>query len=205
MTTTTRFISALTTALGGLSPVRRASVVFVAVVVLAGIVTTPPVLASDDPIVRVRDDNGLYHVATTFAVSAPIEVVRTVLTDYEHIPEFLPDVKSSRVRERHPGRTVVEQEAVARVLVFSRRIHLTLEVVESPGRIQFRDICGKSFVSYEGSWVLEAHGGTTTITYSLSARPSSDVPAMIVRRLFSRDVEKTIALLRREMISRLAR
>lgn len=201
MTTTTRFIGALMTALGGLSPVRRA---FVASVVVALVTCATPAFlaASDDPVIRVVDVNGLYRVATTFVVKAPADVAKAVLTDYERIPEFMSDVKLSRVRERHDNRLIVEQEAVARLLFFSRRIHLALEVTEAPGRIQFRDICGKSFVSYEGSWDIAPNGAATTITYTLSARPTSEVPAMIVKRLFSRDVEKTIEQLRAEMTRR---
>jgi hypothetical protein len=53
-----------------------------------------------------------------------------VLTDDEDMPRFMPDVRRSTVLERVDGRTVVQQEAVARVMMFSKRIHLVPEVHE---------------------------------------------------------------------------
>ena len=73
----------------------------------------------------------------------------------------MPDVRSSRVVERAPAAIVVEQEAVARVFFFSKRVHLVLEVHAEPGRIRFRDRCGQSFTRYEG--VVDAvRRGTAT-------------------------------------------
>ena len=60
-------------------------------------------------------------------------VALAVLTDYEQIPRFLPDIKTSVVRERAPGRVVVEQEAVAHMLMFSKRVRLLLEITGDAG------------------------------------------------------------------------
>jgi ribosome-associated toxin RatA of RatAB toxin-antitoxin module len=201
MTTTSRLIVLLQT-LGGCSYTRRAFACLAVILVCA---SSTALAGGDDPVVRVTDRDGGYQVSTSFTVHHQADLVRAVLTDYARIPDFMPDVKVSRVRERSADRVVVEQEAVAKLLFFSRRIHLVLEILESPGRIEFRDICGKSFVSYLGSWRIEPNGASTKVTYELSARPTAEVPGMIVRRLFSRDVEKTIEQLRREMAARSAR
>ena len=62
-----------------------------------------------------------------FLVDQPPSVVLAVLTDYEHIPRFMPDVRTSIVRSEAIGRAVVEQEAVSGVMMFSKRVHLVLE------------------------------------------------------------------------------
>lgn len=204
MATTTRVIVILLQTLGGCSPARRAFVAGVFVAVAAGVVPAVVFGAVDDPSVTVVEKGGVYHVATTFLVPQTPGLVTTVLTDYEHIPDFMSDVKVSRVLERGGGRTVVEQEAAARFLFFSRRVHLALEIVETPGHIHFRDICGRSFVQYEGGWHIEAEGTRSRVTYELSAQPTDDVPAVIVRRLLARDVQRTIEQLSREMARRAA-
>ena len=61
-------------------------------------------------------------------------VAHDVLTDYEAIPRFMPDVQSSRIVERGAASIVVEQEAVARVLFFSKRIHLRARSAGRAGR-----------------------------------------------------------------------
>ena len=159
--------------------------------------------AAADPQVDVHDENGAYVVAATFRVSQPASTAVAVLTDYEHIPRFMPDVRTSRVLERSDGLTVVEQEAVAKVMLFSKRIHLVLEVSEQPGEIRFRDRCGKSFDRYEGVWTITESGdGQTTIAYRLTARPSFNVPEFLLKRLLKRDATEMIRQLQTEMAAR---
>lgn len=56
---------------------------------------------------------------------------------------------ASTVLGRTAAYTVIEQEALARFMMFSKRIHLVLEVREHAGTIRFRDRCGQSFSRYE--------------------------------------------------------
>ena len=123
----------------------------------------------------------------------------TVLTDYEQIPRFMPDVRTSIVRERGAGRAVVEQEAVSGMMMFSKRVHLVLEIAEQPDALIFRDRCGRSFVRYEGAWRLSHQDGRTAITYELTAEPSFDVPGFLLKRLLRRDSGEMIEHLRREV------
>jgi ribosome-associated toxin RatA of RatAB toxin-antitoxin module len=125
-----------------------------------------------------------------------------VLTDYDNIPHFMPDVRSSRVLERREGAVRVEQEAVSRFLLFSKRIHLVLDIEEGADVIRFRDRCNDSFESYEGSWTIKALPGGTEVTYELSARPAFSVPGVVIRKLLNRDATVMIGRLRKEIASR---
>jgi ribosome-associated toxin RatA of RatAB toxin-antitoxin module len=150
--------------------------------------------------VTVREQDGVYHVAATFSVAQSAPVVFDVLTGYEQIPRYMPDVRSSRVIERSDGRAVVEQEAVARVMMFSKRVHLLLDVREEPRVIRFRDRCGRSFDHYEGAWTLTAAGiDRVDVRYELAAKPSFDVPEFLLKRLLKRDAQEMIRRLRDEM------
>jgi ribosome-associated toxin RatA of RatAB toxin-antitoxin module len=150
--------------------------------------------------VAVREKDGIYHVAATFTVAQTVPVVFAVLTGYEQIPRYMPDVRSSRVIERSEGHAVVEQEAVARVMMFSKRVHLVLDVREESQSIRFRDRCGKSFDHYEGAWTLAAKSPERVeIRYELAAKPSFDVPEFLLKRLFKRDAQEMIRRLQDEM------
>ena len=37
-------------------------------------------------------------------------------------------------------------------MMFSKRVHLVLDVEDGGATIRFNDTCGKSFEHYEGSW-----------------------------------------------------
>ena len=50
--------------------------------------------------VDVSEANGVYRVAASFAVSQSAEDVMAVLTNFERIPLYVPDMEISRVVER---------------------------------------------------------------------------------------------------------
>jgi ribosome-associated toxin RatA of RatAB toxin-antitoxin module len=159
-------------------------------------------VAAPEPQVTVREDAGVYTVSATFTVAEPASTAVAVLTDYEQIPRFMPDIRRSSVLERSEQMTVVEQEAVARLMMFSKRIHLILEVHNAAGVIRFRDRCGKSFARYEGGWTITENDGQAAIAYELTAKPSFDVPEFLLKRLLKRDAMQMIERLQAEMAAR---
>lgn len=152
--------------------------------------------------VTVEEAQGTYAVAAQFEVPQPPSHALAVLTDYEHIPRFMPGVRTSIVRERSAGRVVVEQEAVSRMMMFSKRIHLLLEVREEGDTLRFRDAAGHSFSTYEGTWHLSELSGRTVVTYELRAKPNFDVPGFLLGRLLRRDARQMIDSLRAEIAAR---
>jgi ribosome-associated toxin RatA of RatAB toxin-antitoxin module len=152
--------------------------------------------------VLVAEERGVYSVKATFTVPQSAETVLAVLTDYAAIPQFMPQVRTSIVREQAAGRVVVEQEAVARFLMFSRRIHLILQVNEAPSAITFADLCGRSFHQYAGTWEFERVNGLTRVRYTLTAKPAFAVPELLLGRLLKRDANQMVAGLQREIARR---
>jgi ribosome-associated toxin RatA of RatAB toxin-antitoxin module len=150
----------------------------------------------------VREEKGVYTVVAHFLVDQPPSVALSVLTDYEQIPRFMPDVRTSIVRERGTGWAVVEQEAVSAFMMFSKRVHLVLDIEEQPDALIFRDRCARSFIRYEGAWHLSHHDGQTAITYELTAEPSFEVPEWMLKRLLRRDSGEMIERLQREIAAR---
>jgi ribosome-associated toxin RatA of RatAB toxin-antitoxin module len=173
-------------------------------VVLFGAAASHVLVAATDPEsdVTVREERGVYSVIARFDIPHPPSVAFAVLTDYERIPRFMPGVVSSSVWERSPGRVLVEQEAVSQMLMFSKRVHLLLEVHEAPEHIRFRDVAGRSFSSYEGAWRLTQEDGRTVVSYELRADPSFEVPEFLLKRLLRRDARRMIERLRGEMTAR---
>jgi ribosome-associated toxin RatA of RatAB toxin-antitoxin module len=183
---------------GGRAGARQPSLA-VALLMLSTVVTASGPASST---ATVREEHGLYRVAASFSTSQPVGVVHAVLTDYEQIPRFMPDVRTSRIVERTDTHTLVEQEAVARVLFFSKRVRLVLEVREEPSTIRFRDRSGDSFKRYEGGWTLREQDGQTFIVYELTAEPAFDVPEFLLVRLLRRDADRMIERLQGEMLAR---
>ena len=173
--------------------IRHAARAAAAALALVSTVAAPAAAAPQgEPVVAVSEHAGTYTVAATFIVPQDSSFVTAALTDYPQIPRFMPEVRASTVLERGDDHAVVEQEAVARFMMFSKRVHLVLEVQEARGTIRFRDRCGMSFAQYEGRWTLAAKDGVTHVTYELSAKPNFDVPEFLLKRLLKRDATNMI-------------
>jgi hypothetical protein len=186
---------------GGRRGVRRL-LTLAAVILQSAFTGVTPASAQARPDVTVHESGGIYRVAATFSVPQPAAVAMEVLADYGEIPRFMPDVRTSTVLERADNYAVVEQEAVAKFLMFSKRVHLVLEVHQAPGSLRFRDRCGNSFSSYEGRWTVTEVDGRTHIAYALTARPAFEVPEFVLRRLLKRDSTRMIRLLTAEIAAR---
>ena len=189
-------------AAGGLPRARRLFIAAVVVVGVFGSDADVTAVGQQAAAVTVDEEDGVYRVEARFAVPQPASTVFAVLTDYDQIPRFMPDVRRSTVLERGSGRAVVEQEANPRFMMFARRVHLVLEVIEEPAAIRFRDLCGRSFSRYEGSWQIDADGKGAAIVYRLDAKPSFDVPEFLLKRLLGRDARQMIERLRLEIAAR---
>ena len=190
-------------------PARRAHAGRLMAAVVAGacvFLLGAPLAATVDPLtapqVTVQETAGVYAVTARFEVPQAASVTLAVLSDYEQIPRFMPDVRKSVIVERGPKRLLVEQEAVSQFMMFSKTVHLLLEVTEEANSIRFVDRSGRSFESYQGAWHALPKNGGTTITYELRARPGFDVPEFILKRLLKRDSAEMINRLRREFAAR---
>lgn len=184
-------------ATAGRNSVRR-FLLAAATIVMAGSM----VIAGNETRVAVTEADGVYTVSAAFAVTEPPDAVMAVLTDYTRIPDYMPDVEISRVLERTSSGALIEQQAVSKFMMFSKRIHLVLDVQEGVDEVTFRDRCGKSFLAYEGSWSVSQHDSVTVVDYHLSARPSFEVPAFVLKRLLKRDASDQIDRIRGEIAAR---
>ncbi len=162
----------------------------------------PAAAQAPAPSASVREERGLYAVSAEFSVAGSPELALATLSDYDNIPRFMPAVKRSRIVERSDEHVVVEQEAVASFMMFSRRIHLVLDVKQQPGMIHFTDRCGRSFERYEGTWTVAERAGITVIVYRLTAKPAFDVPSFLLKRLLKRDAVEMIEHLQKEIADR---
>jgi ribosome-associated toxin RatA of RatAB toxin-antitoxin module len=192
---------------GGRPCVRR--ILISGLLTLAGLIPVARLNATDAPAsapaVTVREEGGVYSVAARFEVPQSPVLALAVLTDYEQIPRFMPGVETSIVLERAGRLVIVEQEAVSHLMMFSKRVHLVLEITEGVDTLIFRDRSGRSFARYEGAWRLCEENGHTQIQYELTAQPSFDVPQFLLKRLLRRDAGQMIEGLRREIVERSAR
>lgn len=120
------------------------------------------------------------------------EQVWQVLTDYDALADFIPNLAKSQ-RVPHPnGGIRIEQVGVQKVvfLDFSARVVLDMEE-DFPQEIRFSMVEG-DFRAFSGSWQLKEwsvdNQSGTTLTYTVLVWPKRTMPIAAVQRRISSDL-----------------
>lgn len=146
-----------------------------------------------------------YQARGSFVVAATAAAAWEAIADYAAIPRIAPSVKVSRIVSRDGGKVMVEQEAVAAFLFFSKRIHLLLEIVESPpGEVKFRDTARREFTHYEGFWTIEEAGDGVRVSYGIDVERGFSAPDFLAKRFFKKQAESLMDSMREEILRRAA-
>jgi ribosome-associated toxin RatA of RatAB toxin-antitoxin module len=137
-------------------------------------------------------------------VLIPVErqQVWQVLTDYDHLAEFIPNLVESRVIGRENGRTLVRQVGSQKVLFaqFSAAVVLAIEEI-FPQQLRFQKTQG-DFLIFEGFWDLadwSAH--QTLLTYHLQVKPPRRMPVGLVERRICQDLALNLQAIRERCLS----
>lgn len=100
------------------------------------------------------------YVETTIAIAAPARVVYELAKDQERFPQYMPDVETVRVLERHAGYIVTRWKT----LVEEAPIEWTEEDRFNDGALQidYKLIEG-DLDKFEGSWTFDERDGLTHV------------------------------------------
>lgn len=141
------------------------------------------------------DRNKVYQVAASGTVTATPAVVWRLLTDYDHLADYVPNLKSVRVVSRSGDMVIVEQQGTARFLFFRQTVRLVVQVHErAPNRIDISLIEGDMKV-YRASWELIplAGDGGTSIVYNATIEPKFAVPGIVGLSVVKKDIAEMMA------------
>ena len=144
-------------------------------------VQAAPGRAAEDLSVEAERRGERVEVRARALIAAPVAVVWEVLTDYEHLPRFIPGIAKSVVRLRDAGRVLVEQSGEARFLFFSFPIEVRLEVTERPPQwISSRAVAG-NVRRMSGRYEIQpdTERGTVLLRYVGEIEPDFELPPLI--------------------------
>jgi ribosome-associated toxin RatA of RatAB toxin-antitoxin module len=122
------------------------------------------------------------EVNASAKVHAPFFVIWQTLTDYDHLAEFIPGMKMSRVIGRSGTAAIVEQAGEAGNCVLSYPIEVVVESDEHPPSMITVRILSGNMRSLEGAYHLEKVAGeddTFILSWSGTIRPDIDLPGFV--------------------------
>jgi ribosome-associated toxin RatA of RatAB toxin-antitoxin module len=143
------------------------------------------------------------RIEATIHLAHPVERVWQVLTDYEKLADFIPNLsKSSRIP--HPdGGIRLEQIGVQnlRIVTFSARVVLDM-AEEFQSAIRFHMVEG-DFKAFSGAWLLQPmpanESGGTRLTYCLEVWPKPAIPVIAIEQRLRKDLPANLKAIRNHL------
>ncbi len=122
------------------------------------------------------------RILATVNIPQPIEQVWQVITDYEHLADFVPNLTSSKQLPAPAGRIMLEQIGSQCFLKFKFCARVVLNMTENfPHELGFTMEEG-DFRQFEGAWKLQSSDDaqSTQLSYDLSVKPPRAMPAALI-------------------------
>ena len=173
-------------------------------IALAAVLLIPRLACPADIHVEVVRHGASFEVRAKAELEADVAQVWDVLTDYERLPEFIPDLRSSRVLARSSRSAVVEQEGRAQLLFFIFPISVRYGIEEFPCKSIIARATSGNLKELHGTYLLDAHDHRVTLTYNGWLTPAFDFPPLIGTMLLRNEVEKQFGAMVDEILRRKA-
>lgn len=153
-----------------------------------------------DVVVQATRDGDVLLIEATADFEGSVAQAWQVLTDYERLQDFIPNLRLSRVIERRKGVVTVEQKGDARLLIFSYPIEVRLAINEFPPAKVVSRAVGGNFRAMSSVYTLEGKQGKVRLHYSGRMTPDFFVPPLIGTWILRRHVYETFGALVDEIV-----
>ncbi|KAJ8905972.1 hypothetical protein NDN08_002473 [Rhodosorus marinus] len=134
-------------------------------------------------------------ISSSIIIQEPTSVVWKVLTDYNRLAEFIPNLAISRRRFHPNGGIRIEQCGVQSILGFEFKASVVLDMVEvnknkMDREIRFEMHDSRDFKEFSGKWSLKNvnNGNDTQLSYEVCIVPKGLVPVNLVEWRIKEDV-----------------
>jgi ribosome-associated toxin RatA of RatAB toxin-antitoxin module len=151
-----------------------------------------------EPMVKhvTKNDQSFFEIAVRRFVRASPQQAWRVLTDYERLPKFVPNLQSSKVISREGNEILLEQNSEAGFLFISQNIHLVVRVTEQPHSTIDVTLVSGDLKHYAARWEISpaAADGVdgACIAYSGEMEPNFFVPPLVGEAVVERDVKMMV-------------
>ncbi|WVZ61188.1 hypothetical protein U9M48_011100 [Paspalum notatum var. saurae] len=149
------------------------------------------------------------RVVGSVSVAADVDTLWQVITDYERLADFIPNlVHSGRIPCPHEGRIWLEQRGLQRALYWHIEARVVLDLQEVPDSINGRELhfsmVDGDFKKFEGKWCIRPgpRSSSAILLYEVNVIPRFHFPAIFLERIIRSDLPVNLRALacRAEMI-----
>ena len=151
-----------------------------------------------------RLPQGVRRLAVQLRTDQSVDHLWQVLTDYEGLSRFIPNLSSSELIERSGNRVTLAQVGSQQLVLglkFSAEVQLELTEHRPEGLLQFRMLKG-DFRRFEGAWRLQAVPDQTLVLYELTVQGCLGMPVALIEQRLRQDLNDNLLAVEQETIRR---
>lgn len=140
-----------------------------------------------------RLPQGVRRLAAEIKTPLPMSLLWDVLTDYENLSNFIPNLSSSELIQR-VGHTVRLQQVGSQQLLglrFSAQVQLELMEYCQDGLLRFAMVKG-DFRRFEGSWQLRERPDGSSLLYELTVQGCLGMPIGLIEERLRGDLSSNL-------------
>lgn len=153
--------------------------------------------------VETSGEGSLITVTATAEMQVDSRTAWNVISDYDHLAEFIPEMRSSRVIERDGDKVLIEQAGLFTFLVFKQPVEVKLALVESPPRGIVARVVSGNLKQMDGRYTLEdLPAGKVRLSYAGRVVPDFFVPPIIGKVIVRSVLTKQFTALVKEILRR---
>ncbi|KAI0560911.1 cyclase dehydrase family [Gracilaria domingensis] len=140
------------------------------------------------------------RISGTVQVETPMDRVWKVITAYDKIHLYMPNILSSNTKKRGGSLYLDQTGVISRKLALTSRMLLRVSEDFAQKSITFSRVEGRDFPEFEGRYFLREGRDHVVVEYDLVALPFPFFPMWMVERKTLKEVPKMLAAIREEAI-----
>ena len=150
-----------------------------------------------------RLEQGARRLAVLLRLPLDPQWIWAVLTDYNNLNRYIPNLSSSRQLWRRGNRVGLEQVGSQQFcgLSFSARVELELEEDPERGELRFSMLSG-DFRRFEGLWRVDCDAMSTRLLYSLTVQGKPGMPIGLIEQRLQQDLASNLRGVQQEASQR---
>ncbi|APB33255.1 cyclase/dehydrase-like protein [Gloeomargarita lithophora Alchichica-D10] len=139
------------------------------------------------------------RIQAEILIPHPVAPVWQVLTDYEALADFIPNLAVSR-RLAHPEAKIrLEQVGTQPLLKINFRARVVVDIEEIyPQQIHFTCVAG-DFSRFDGAWHLHPEATATRLSYAVHLRPRANLPVRWIEGRITRGIQVNLLAIRQRV------
>ncbi len=149
--------------------------------------------------------HGARRLAAQLRTPIKIETIWNVLTDYERLSDFIPNLASSKVLSRDGSKIHLCQIGAQKLMgiPFTAKVHLELIEDISNGNLDFHLIKG-DFRRFEGGWRMQElpEGNGTCLLYELTVQGCLGMPVTLIEQRLRDDLKTNLLAVEQAALSK---